>query len=61
MTAAQKDYCRANGINPWSLDWTDAADVGFKDWGCSEAALLPGGRVLLADGSVAFRESGETK
>jgi hypothetical protein len=50
LTSAQKDYLAARGIDPWSLRWADAQDVGYPAFGLSEAAVLPSGEVLLANG-----------
>lgn len=50
MTAAQRDYLTSHGIDPWSLCWENADAAGFERWGKTEAAHLPDGQVLLADG-----------
>jgi hypothetical protein len=55
MTAAQRDYLASRGIDPWSLTWSDAHALGFLSWGQSEAAVLPDGQVLLANGTRAER------
>jgi hypothetical protein len=52
MTAAQRDYLGRKGIDPWSLAWDNANALGFPEWGGSEAAVLPDGRVLLANGTA---------
>ena len=52
MTGAQKDYLQRAGIDPWTLEWRDARDSGLIEWGASEAALLPDGRILLANGQA---------
>lgn len=50
MTAAQRQALAGERIDPWSLGWYDAAELGFPEWGSSEAAVLPDGRILLANG-----------
>jgi hypothetical protein len=52
MTAAQRNYLTAQGIDPWSLVWANASALGFPRWGNCEAADLPDGRVLLPDGTA---------
>lgn len=55
MTAAQRDYLSRAGIDPFSLAWHDAVALGFERFGRSEAAVLPDGRVLLANGTAVAR------
>ena len=61
MTKAQRSYLIGHGIYPEGLEWHDAIDLGFERFGRSEAAILPDGRVLLANGSPEFRDSQATK
>ncbi len=56
MTAAQENYLRGAGIDPWSLEWGDADALGFERFGKGEAAVLPDGRVLLAHGEPAHQD-----
>lgn len=55
MTAAQADYLRERGIDPWSLRWADAGALGYSERERTEAAVLPDGRVLFADAKVGGR------
>lgn len=52
MTHAQREALAKRGIDPWSLEWHDAKDIGFPTFGLSEAAVLPDGSVMLANGVV---------
>ena len=60
MTHAQRRELMTRRIDPWTLEWGDAIDFGYPSLGRSEAAVMPSGEVMLADGRVVPRLSTES-